>query len=99
MCIRDRNAMGLESVFKNMDDVKVPFADVRNWVTRLQQKAVPLEETSIKTQTAMKVRDLLNNTIEAVADNHPKLAKEAESLFAVSYTHLRAHETGRNLVC
>lgn len=78
---RKTAAMGLDSVFKNMEDVKVPFADVRNWVTRLQQKAVPLEETSIKTNVAMKVRDLLNNTIEAAADNHPKLAKEAEALF------------------
>lgn len=74
-------AMGFDSVFKNMDDVKVPFGDVRDWVSRLQKKAVPLEETTIKTNVAMKMRDLLNNTIEAAADNHPKLAKDAEKLF------------------
>ncbi|CZR75346.1 hypothetical protein CDFC105_03907 [Clostridioides difficile] len=26
-------------------------------------------------------------------------ANQAEGAYAVSYTHLRAHETGRNLVC
>src|SRR5674476_1414851 len=31
--------------------------------------------------------------------NHAELAHERVGIVAVSYTHLRAHETGRNLVC
>ena len=39
--------------------------------------------------------------IEALKEMKDKIYKigKAPVLFSVSYTHLRAHETGRNLVC
>ena len=36
---------------------------------------------------------------ENLADGTTKKARPGDPIHAVSYTHLRAHETGRNLVC
>ena len=34
-----------------------------------------------------------------IANTNPVIKKNLNNLRSVSYTHLRAHETGRNLVC
>src|SRR5665213_3997689 len=46
-------------------------------------------------------RQMLNRSLRqlSVAQTHSPLAMLTLFVISVSYTHLRAHETGRNLVC
>ena len=44
-------------------------------------------------------RDYLNHGINVKVDENNEITIDFHVIVAVSYTHLRAHETGRNLVC
>ena len=56
----------------------------------------------VKTQIADKRPDITKADVEALSDALWETIRNESSngnVVPVSYTHLRAHETGRNLVC
>ncbi len=79
-------------VFKDIPDVKVPFQDFRAVVTELQNRGSsvinsignPSEAGKVKIETARTLKNFLNNRLEGIAEDDPKLRSAFDSIMSTN---------------
>src|SRR5678809_1612860 len=106
MCIRDRFTIERNKLWmlQTRTGKRSGAAAVRVAVEMVYEKLID-KATAVKRVTPEQLDQLLHPTVDpktnatVLATGLPASPGAAQGQVAVSYTHLRAHETGRNLVC
>jgi hypothetical protein len=85
------NKLGLVGqMFKNLDEVRIPYQDFRSWVSHLQKEGTNGTRTimdmkaaqAAKMKLGTNLRDFLMSDLEALAERHPDAGISVEKLAA-----------------